>query len=76
MRSKGSSLATRLATRLLGDSARRLLAGRLARYSPALRYIAVALWFYRFLKKRSDTGISRVTLKPGEAVQISSTLKK
>ncbi len=76
MRLESSSPAMKFVARFLGSRVRKVVSARLVRYSPAFRYIAVALWFYRFLKKRSQSGTARLTLKPGDSVQISSTLKK
>ncbi len=63
-------------SRLLGPSAQKLAAGTLARYSPVVRYIAIGVWVYRKLKKRSIGQSTKITLKPGDAFEIRSKLRK
>ncbi|MDA8117369.1 MAG: hypothetical protein M0000_08390 [Actinomycetota bacterium] len=77
--SKSSASEKKRASRLaglLGPTAQKLASGTLARYSPALRYIAIGLWVYRKLKKRSMGQSAKITLKPGDAFEIRSKLRK
>ncbi|CAG4930630.1 MULTISPECIES: hypothetical protein [Acidithrix] len=50
----------------------RLLKGRLARYSPLVRYFVIGAWVYNRLKKRGRGGNARIVLKDGENLKITS----